>query len=144
MDNLYTFWASELLVNHGDGMAGDANNFYFYVDPNDNKANFIPWGADKTFGESKFSWSGLLAYTNSIIPFTQYNDSTSQDLFAKELNRLLTEVWNEDELLSEIDRVEALLLPLMNLEPIGKDTSSKDGAKCVVSAKDSFIADMEI
>ena len=48
LDRFLSFWATEVLVGHWDGYAGDRNNYHFYRDP-DGPFVFIPWGVDDTF-----------------------------------------------------------------------------------------------
>ena len=48
LDRFLSFWATEVLVGHWDGYAGDRNNYHFYREP-DGPFVFIPWGADDTF-----------------------------------------------------------------------------------------------
>ncbi|MGL1935392.1 MAG: CotH kinase family protein [Fibrobacterales bacterium] len=131
LDEFYTFWGLELLIGHSDGMTSDANNFYFYFSPTNQKAYFIPWGVDKTFTNiSKFSSLGLLTYSNSLLPFKLYSYSSTREQFKKNLEQLLDDVWDEGQLLKEVDRLELLLSPLLTDEPdvlwdeIGKKQSS--------------------
>ena len=46
LDAFYTFWATEVLIGHWDGYAGNLNNTYLYADPSDGRFRFIPWGVD--------------------------------------------------------------------------------------------------
>ena len=48
LDRFLSFWASEVLVGHCDGYAGDRNNYWFYRVP-DGRFVFLPWGTDGTF-----------------------------------------------------------------------------------------------
>ena len=48
LDRFLSFWATEVLVGHWDGYAGDRNNYHFYREP-DGPFVFIPWGTDDTF-----------------------------------------------------------------------------------------------
>ncbi|MGL1903462.1 MAG: CotH kinase family protein [Fibrobacterales bacterium] len=130
IDAFLTFWGMEVLTNHTDGMSSDVNNYYFYIDPTSEKLFFIPWGADKTMiSTGKFSDEGLLAFMNGIIPFRLYSNTTTRERFVEELQKLLTEVWNESEIIAEIDRMENLLEDSIKDEPeidnaFGKKESS--------------------
>ena len=48
LDRFLTFWATEVLVGHWDGYAGNRNNYHFYREVG-GLFVFIPWGVDDTF-----------------------------------------------------------------------------------------------
>ena len=48
LDRFLSFWATEVLVGHWDGYAGNRNNYHFYREP-DGRFVFIPWGVDAVF-----------------------------------------------------------------------------------------------
>ena len=79
LEQFYTFWASEVLIGHWDGYAGNLNNTYLYADPADGRFRFIPWGVDSAFldpqqfvqnnygGELPHSYAfGHLAFNSNI------------------------------------------------------------------------------
>ncbi len=118
LDAFLTFWGVEILTNHSDGMSSDVNNYYFYHDPTSQKIYFIPWGADKAMLQyGKFSEEGILTFMNSLLTFKLYENSESRQLFIAKMQRLLIDVWSESEIFAEIDRLSALLTPVVTLEP---------------------------
>ena len=111
-DAFYTFWAMEGLLSFWDGYSGNRNNFFVYDDPKTDKLHFIPWGADAMFetysklGEDPASprsvrTVGRLAYRLYQIPSVRVR-------YAETMRRLLTDVWDEEMILAEIDRVESM------------------------------------
>lgn len=111
-DAFYTFWAMEGLLSFWDGYSGNRNNFFVYDDPETGTLHFIPWGADVMFetysklGEDPASprsvrTVGRLAYRLYQIPSVRVR-------YAETMRRLLTDVWDEDVILAEIDRVESM------------------------------------
>ncbi|MEC7984019.1 MAG: CotH kinase family protein [Myxococcota bacterium] len=109
IDAFLTFWAMEVLTGHWDGYTGyNNNNFFMYRDPSTQQFYFIPWGLDDVFdpgmqeGESYIFSSSAL--TNAILNTPELNP-----LFEEKMRSLLDTVWVEDEILAEIDRMEALL-----------------------------------
>ncbi len=48
LDRFLSFWATEVLIGHWDGYAGNRNNYWFYREPA-GVFVFIPWGVDGTF-----------------------------------------------------------------------------------------------
>ncbi len=108
----YKFWAMEGLLSFWDGYSGNRNNFCVYHNPETNKLHFIPWGADCMFetysklGENPNSprsvrTAGRLAYRLYQIP-------AARKRYAQTMQELLTEVWREETILKEIDRVELM------------------------------------
>ncbi len=106
VDLFLTFWAVELLINHGDGYANDRNNFYLYVPPQDGRAFFIPWGVDKVLVKDQDalvdgrSPNGELARRLSRLPAVRVR-------LEDELRRLLDEVWDETRLLEMVNSLGA-------------------------------------
>ena len=49
LESFYRFWATEGLVGFWDGYSGNKNNFFVYLNPENNKFHFIPWGMDSIF-----------------------------------------------------------------------------------------------
>ena len=120
VDRFITYWAMEMLTNHWDGYANDKNNFFVYHDPTSGKLQFIPWGVDATFqpnatfgnigsttGPIAIAASGMLA--NRL--FT--NPATKQMIFDRQ-RALLASSWSEPTMLAEIDRMEALIGPIVD------------------------------
>ena len=110
LDAFLTFWSMEILTGHWDGYTGNNNNnFYMYRDPITMQFAFIPWGLDDVFDpalnqeEERYTFSAS-ALTNAILSSPDLNP-----LFEEKLRFLLDSVWNEDEILAEVDRIEELL-----------------------------------
>jgi hypothetical protein len=51
LDDLRLMWAGELFINHWDGYASAANNYFLHSD-RDGRFTMLPWGTDQTFGNS--------------------------------------------------------------------------------------------
>ena len=113
LDALLRFWAVEILVTHRDGYAGNANNYFVYRDPRDDRFRWIPWGADGTFraGDDPFGNGRVAVAASSFAPWRLYQVPAARARLDATLRALLDEVWDEDALLAEIDRAEALLAP---------------------------------
>lgn len=114
LEQYISFWAMEVLTGFWDCYSNNGNNFFVYNDPVRKKFVFIPWGADATFGENDpFSPPNkpLTVMTTSILPWRLYRIEKTREEFRAQLRRLLETVWNEKELLSEVERLEELLKP---------------------------------
>ncbi|MFO0914115.1 MAG: CotH kinase family protein [Pirellulales bacterium] len=114
IDSFLTYWALESLINFWDGYCGNQNNFFVYGNPADHKYYFIPWGADMAFsrGGMGFMMGGGGAESikaNSLLANRLIQDPAIQQRYYDRLRKILEEVWNEEWLLSEMDRQVALV-----------------------------------
>ena len=115
LDRFLSFWATEVLVGHWDGYAGNRNNYQFYREPN-GLFVFIPWGVDDAFhlknDPNPFDNisdppPSVLALT--AIPNRLYNNPEWRDKYALRLKELLDTVWNENKLLATVDEMAAIV-----------------------------------
>ncbi|MCP4678471.1 MAG: hypothetical protein GY854_23760, partial [Deltaproteobacteria bacterium] len=112
LDEFMHFWAVESLVNHGDGYATNRNNYYIYFDPTTGLANFMPWGADGTFGDNKFN-DGV-TFVGSMLTRRLYGLPATQARYVAVMSDLLDTIWDEEALLAEADRMKALIAPFFD------------------------------
>ena len=115
MDRFLTFWAVEVLVGHWDGYSGNRNNYRFYREPG-GRFVFMPWGVDEAFhlkdDPNPFDNisnppPSVLALT--AIPSRLYQDDAWRAKYVGRLKELLDTVWNEDELLTSVDEMAAIV-----------------------------------
>ena len=115
LDRFLSFWATEVLVGHWDGYAGDRNNYRFYREPG-GRFVFIPWGTDDTFhlkdDPNPFDNisdppPSVLALT--AIPNRLYNHPDWRAKYAERLEEILDTVWDEEELLAAVDEMAAIV-----------------------------------
>lgn len=118
LDQFFRFWATEVLVQHGDGYAGNTNNFYVYADPSDGRFRFLPWGVDMTLGvweegdeEVADEWAAVSIYASSVLPWRLYNHPEGRERYEQALQDVLSEGWDEDRLLDRLDTMAALIEP---------------------------------
>lgn len=116
VDEFLRFWAIESLINHSDGYAGNVNNFYLYHDPSKDRFSFIPWGADTVLyrGGAPASVIGV-----GILAHRLYHSPDGRERYRSTMRTLLDTAWNEDGLLKETDRLEALLKPHVGTNDTG-------------------------
>ncbi len=115
MDRFLSFWATEVLVGHWDGYTGHRVNYHFYREP-DGLFVFIPWGPDQTFPLSDDPNPydnvadpppSVMALT--IIPRRLYGHPEWRAAYVSRLKELLDTVWNEEDLLAEVDEMAAIV-----------------------------------
>ena len=107
------FWAMESLIGFWDGYAHNQNNFFVYQNPANSKHYFLPWGADSAFTYDIPPQIDRVRHRSfhhqSVLANRFYHNSTTRKLYRATLDKLLATCWNEETLLAEVDRVEALL-----------------------------------
>jgi len=116
LDRFYDYWAMEVLLMHGDGYARNTNNYYLYNDTATGRFVFVPWGIDVILQpDQTWSWEQQpppgAAWAVGALSRRLYLHPEGQGIYLARLQRLLDEVWVEEELLDEIDRMEVLLAP---------------------------------
>ncbi len=120
LDSFYKFWAIEGLLGFWDGYSGNANNFFFYLNPKTDKFHFMPWGADALFRKRSmlnFNFRAPISVkTKGRVAHFLYQTENGRERYRKALHALLKEHWDEDKLLAECDRIEALLKPHLSSE----------------------------
>jgi spore coat protein CotH len=128
IDRFLTFWSIEVLVAHWDGYSGNRNNFYTYVDPAVNKFVFLPWGPDSAFAKidnpfDEYDYPASVM-ANSTLAKRLYDDPAYRSAYHARLTELLETVWNEEALLEEVDRMEALIADHVTVAPASAFTNN--------------------
>lgn len=134
LDAFVTFWAMELLVAHADGYARNTNNFYLYHDPSTGLAHFIPWGIDAILVEfGALPWESepppVAIWAEGVLARRLYLNPDGRARYVARVRELLDSVWLEDEILAEIDRMEALITPEIPLAERAGFAGAVDGVR---------------
>ena len=109
LDEFITYWAVETLIGHWDSATGNANNFYMYHDPTDDLFHFIPWGTDAAFtGKNVFKANSGPLYRNLSIASRLYAIAETRQQYFDAINTLLTNHWNEADLLAKVDAIREM------------------------------------
>ena len=112
IDRFLTFWATEVLIGHWDGYAGNRNNFYAYREP-DAPFVFIPWGADQVFTSTDGPFDDFVSppsvTAHGAITHRLYRDDAMRAAYVARLKQLLDTVWDEEELLDLADEMAAIV-----------------------------------
>ena len=149
LDRFLSFWATEVLVGHWDGYAGNRNNYHFYRET-DGPFVFIPWGVDGTFhleddpnpfDDISNPPPSVLALT--AIPNRLYNDPGWRVKYASRLKDILDTAWDEDELLAIVDEMAAIVQ--QHALPKAKQDAARDTErvrKFILKRKGEILADI--
>ncbi len=117
LESFYRFWAAEGLVGFWDGYSGNKNNFFVYLNPEDNKFYFIPWGMDSIFTKmSKLEFMNnrrapISVKTQGLIAYKLYQLESGRERYAEALTKILDSHWNVPELLATLDSVAVMVEP---------------------------------
>ena len=120
VDAFLTFWATEVLVGHWDGYAGNRNNHYIYRDPSSGRFFFIPWGPDSAFvHDNPFLDFAAPPSVRAVAMLTErlYDQPALRARYQARLQELLDQVWDEDALVAEVDRIEQMLADHVTVDP---------------------------
>ena len=115
LDRYLSHWATEVLVGHWDGYAGDRNNYWFYREPG-GRFVFIPWGVDGTFHleDDPNPFDNIADPPPSVLALTAipnrlYNHPEWRMAYVDRLKQILDTVWDEEELLAAVDEMAAIV-----------------------------------
>jgi len=117
LDTFISYWAVEALVGIWDGYSGNQNNYFVHISADDRTIRFVPWGTDSAFTSIP---GPLAAFNRRAAPAIMAEAALANRLafapgivtrYKTRLEELLATVWNEEALLAEVDRIEALIRP---------------------------------
>ena len=113
IDAFLRFWATESLIGFWDGYTNDQNNFFIYKNPTNQKLYFIPWGTDSSFVQTMplppYIIPNKSVHSQSVLANRLYTHPQIRERYHAVMRELLADHWNEESLLSDIDRVEKLI-----------------------------------
>ena len=149
LDRFLTFWATEVLIGQWDGYAGNRNNYWFYREP-DGRFVFMPWGPDAPFHLEEdpnpfdnISKPPLSVLALTAIPNRLYNHPDWREKYVNRLKELLDTVWDEEELLTVVDDMAAIVQE--NAHPDAKRDAAADAErvrKFILKRRGEILADL--
>ncbi len=117
VDQFIKFWAMETLLGFWDGYTNNQNNYYAYSSPKDDmRFHFIPWGADGAFTEGRGPFSRFggddnepkSVYSQSMLANRLFQLDGIPARYKAALQDILMNVWKEEDIKDEINRIQAL------------------------------------
>jgi hypothetical protein len=109
LDEFIRYWALETLTGTWDSATGNANNFFLYHSPVDDRFHFIPWGADTAFVGAHFLKPGAgPLYRDFRLADRLYSLDTYRAQYFETINDYLDTLWDEAALNAKIDAWAAL------------------------------------
>ncbi|MCY4567665.1 MAG: ankyrin repeat domain-containing protein, partial [Candidatus Poribacteria bacterium] len=150
LESFYRFWATEGLVGFWDGYSGNKNNFFVYLNPDDNKFYFIPWGMDSIFTKmSKLEFMNdrrapISVKTQGLIAYKLYQFESGRKRYAEALTEILDNHWNAPELLATLDKVAVMVEPhLVPAQRVIQEDWGRRGGWGRESKKPTFASELE-
>ena len=115
LDEFLRFWAAEKVLEHWDGYANNVNNFFVYRDPSTSRFVFAPTGTDQITVPDPFSTlkPPVSVYATGAISNRLYAIPETRQLYVAKVREVLDRAFREDDLLAEIDRMQAIVAPIL-------------------------------
>ena len=150
LESFYKLWAAEGLVGFWDGYSGNKNNFFVYLNPEDNKFYFIPWGMDSIFTKlSKLDFMNdarapISVKTQGLIAYKLYQFESGRQQYKETLTKILDKHWNTSELLAKLNKMAAMVEPhLVPAQRVIEEEWSRGGASWKNPNKPTFESELE-
>ena len=150
LESFYKFWATEGLVGFWDGYSGNKNNFFAYLNPEDNKFHFIPWGMDSIFTKmSKLEFMNdrrapISVKTQGLIAYKLYQLEIGRKRYAETLTEILEKHWNSSELLATLDKSAVMVEPhLVPAQRVTEEEWDRGRDRWEKSDKPTFASELD-
>lgn len=148
IDAFLKYWAIENLINFWDGYNQNQNNYFIAQNPNNDLVYFIPWGADSCFGRRpRFTQrpgeNAEAVRATGILSNKLYRFDGLPDRYRTTMRQVLDEVWDEQELLNEIDRIETLLHDHLDSNQIGAIVASDEVRKFIRGRREVIVDELD-
>ena len=113
LDAFLDFWAMESLIGFWDGYCSNQNNFFVYNNPANSKIYFVPWGTDSSFTQTTplppYRIRPKSVHAKAILPNKLYRIPEIQKRYDERLMSFLEKHWDEETVVGEINRLDAML-----------------------------------
>ena len=112
MEKFYRHWVAETMMWHRDGYSGNANNHFWYANPNNGgKFELIGWGTDATFNDNRRAGVPDSVQARGEITNRLYNIPESRAAYYEALDEFLANRWEPQKYLDYIESTSAILKP---------------------------------
>ncbi len=110
VDQFMDFWAMEIITGHWDGATGNTNNNYFiYNNPATHTFSYIPWGTDGALSpRAGLNGGNFPIWHVGFLANRLYANPQIRSRLFENIERLLQSVFNEDDIVAEMDRISTL------------------------------------
>lgn len=133
------YWSMEVVTGHWDGYSNNRNNYFVYHDPASDRMSFIPWGADALFTARQRSTRPQSVYACGAMAWRLYAAPATRTMYLQTLRSVLDTVWDEDAIVAEVDRLQAMLAPYADPAGTGDYAALLDGVRAFVRGRDATL-----
>jgi len=114
LEAFFRYWAVESLLGAFDSYSSNSNNFFVYQRPSTGRLVFIPWGMDEIFPPELEQADEIpVQLVEGELARRLYRLGPARARYHQRLRTLLDTVWDGEAVLSEIDRMAALVEPFV-------------------------------
>ncbi len=118
---------------------------FFYLNPETDKFHFIPWEADGLFDMSGNVWDKghkkdpiSVKIRGGLIANRLYQLDSGRQHYEQSLRKIITQHWNQKELLAETERIKSLVNPYLTTKKSRLVQSADEFLKSLIE-KQQFI-----
>ncbi len=133
LDEVMNFWAGEILLSHWDGFMGNINNSYAFFD-GEGRVHLLPWGTDQVLARGSDK-----VYQKNRLGSQLYSSSHHRGLLKKALPKILTNAWNEADLMTQVGVMVATIEPHLQGSDLKKFTNAIDVLKTNIQNRRSEV-----
>lgn len=141
LDHFLKYWAIETLIRFWDGYTQNQNNYFVYHHPQNGLLYFLPWGADSCFGgghRGRGNGPPYAVRASSILANKLYHQRDIPERYRNVMRDVLSQVWDEKEILAEIQRLETLLFDHVDFTQLSA-LAELEGVRSFVRTRRAFI-----
>ena len=147
IDQFIRFWAMENLTGWWDGYSNNQNNYFAYSNPEDgNRFHFMPWGTDSAledlagpFGRMRGGEGGnKVVYGEGMLNNYLYHTKGIPARYKLVMEDLLENVWNESEIIKDLNRIQELTRDHLHEKQNRVDNSVEDVIEFVENRRDDI------
>lgn len=123
VDNFLRYVAACSAMVNQDSFVGIGHNYYLYLNPADNRFNFIPWDLNNTFGglamfggvDQQIDWNIARPWLgrNRLVERVLANDKNAA-AYREHLRALIANSFKPDELTARLDRMQQAIQPTLD------------------------------
>lgn len=117
VDRFATFLALEVMLMHWDGYSLHVNNYRLFHDNRSGQLIFMPHGMDQLFGVRRREFDPqILPAMSGLVARGFMETRAGRRLYLDRLAQLHTDVFDLPALLAQVDRLTALLRPMLQAD----------------------------
>lgn len=139
VEGFLKFWAIESLIGFWDGYTNNQNNYFVYFNDLDGKLHFLPWGADSAWTYANparmFLTAPASVNNKSVLANRLFHTDGIAERYRATMQSLLKNDWDEEALIAEVDRIEALVADDLHSSQEGSSEAMEESRQFIRSRR---------